>query len=202
MADFLRMNLSASFVKFWDSWLQTVMQGSRISFGDGWNDRYLSAPIWRFTLPRGHAGPKPVLGVLMPSVDRVGRQFPFTLVAEHALESTALAHFANDSTFEQLEDIALAALDDETSIASVTQSLEGLRVSLPAKAYLANRVYSGSAPLQAVLAADVLEERYGQRAVWTTKGSADNKMILCDTLPTRTDFMAMLDTADAFWQTV
>tara|TARA_B100000768_G_scaffold181412_1_gene204302 strand:- start:10281 stop:10931 length:651 start_codon:yes stop_codon:yes gene_type:complete len=199
MADFLRINLSAPFVQVWDPWLQTVMRDAHSSLGDGWNACYLSAPIWRFTLPAGQAGPKPVLGVLMPSVDRVGRQFPLTLVVEHSVTSTALIHFANDSIFTQLENIALAALDEETSIAALAHSLKNLHLTLPVNAKVSGHVYSGVTAFETVLAANVFDERYGQKAVWTVKGKSDHKMILCDTLPGKTDFMAMLDMTASLW---
>ena len=51
----------------------------------------MMAPIWRFALAPGVAGPLPMLGVMMPSVDRVGRQFPLTLAAPMA-EASPLRH--------------------------------------------------------------------------------------------------------------
>jgi type VI secretion system protein ImpM len=175
------------------------MRDAHSSLGDGWNACYLSAPIWRFTLPAGQAGPKSVLGVLMPSVDRVGRQFPLTLVVEHSVTSTALIHFANDSIFTQLENIALAALDEETSVAALAHSLKNLYLTLPVDAEVSGHVYSGVTAFETVLAANVFDERYGQKAVWTVKGNSDHKMILCDALPGQTDFMAMLDMAASLW---
>ena len=90
-----------------------------------WSDAYMSAPIWRFTLAPGLAGRAGMLGVFMPSVDRVGRQFPLTLAIRLDGESPALAsHFAAGRTFEHLETIALAALDDDTTRDRLAESLE------------------------------------------------------------------------------
>ncbi len=69
----------------------------------------MSAPIWRFTLDAGVAGPQAALGVLMPSVDRVGRQFPLTLAA---LLPGVPAHPVAEDTFAALEELALDALED------------------------------------------------------------------------------------------
>ena len=52
-----------------------------------------------------------MLGVLMASVDRVGRQFPLTL-AMPCVGAHGAVHLNARATFEQLEDIALATLDD------------------------------------------------------------------------------------------
>ncbi len=42
-------------------------------------DAWLTAPVWRFSLPPGACGPDPVLGLMLPSVDRVGRGYPLTV---------------------------------------------------------------------------------------------------------------------------
>ena len=38
------------------------------------------ASAWRFVCAAGACGPEPVIGLMVPSVDRVGRYFPLTLV--------------------------------------------------------------------------------------------------------------------------
>ncbi len=80
LGDFFRLNPPPGFVPVWDAWLQAGLLAARAQLGDRWDACYMSAPIWRFSLAAGLAGPAPLLGVMMPSVDRVGRQFPLTLV--------------------------------------------------------------------------------------------------------------------------
>ncbi len=41
----------------------------------------MEAPVWRFALPEGMCGPIAILGLWMPSVDRVGRHFPLMFAA-------------------------------------------------------------------------------------------------------------------------
>src|SRR6185503_11461778 len=41
-----------------------------------------TSPAWRFVCAAGTCGPTPIIGLMVPSVDRVGRYFPLTLVAE------------------------------------------------------------------------------------------------------------------------
>jgi type VI secretion system protein ImpM len=82
--DFLRRRVSDQFVGVWDGWLQECLAASRAELGDRWLDIYLTSPAWRFACADGACGPAAVFGVMVPSVDRVGRYFPLTLVAELA----------------------------------------------------------------------------------------------------------------------
>ena len=80
--DFLRRRASDAFVHAWDSWLQAGMTSSRAGLGEAWLDVYLTSPAWRFACDAGACGSSPVAGVMVPSIDRVGRYFPLTIVAE------------------------------------------------------------------------------------------------------------------------
>jgi len=127
--DFLSRNLPREFVDTWDNWLQTGMNSSRQVLGDAWLETYLTSPLWRFVLPAGVCGQPAWAGVLMPSMDKVGRYFPMTIV--HALTdvvSPICVAAQNNAWFEQVEDTLLAALDDEglqlEDFDRVVQSLE------------------------------------------------------------------------------
>ena len=78
--DFLRRRVSDVFVDVWDVWLQNGLAASREALGDRWLDTYLTSPAWRFVCTAGSCGAQAVAGVMVPSVDRVGRYFPVTLV--------------------------------------------------------------------------------------------------------------------------
>ena len=73
LGDFVTQRLPASFVKNWDTWLQNGLSASREELGDNWLDIYLTSPIWRFAMREGACGATAWAGILMPSVDRVGR---------------------------------------------------------------------------------------------------------------------------------
>jgi type VI secretion system protein ImpM len=79
--DFVGAGLPRHFVEPWHDWLQRSLAESRGLLGVRWVSAWLEAPVWRFALPSGLCGPDPVLGLWMPSVDRVGRHFPLTLAA-------------------------------------------------------------------------------------------------------------------------
>ncbi len=79
--DFVRVGLPEDFVAPLDSWCRDCLAASRRALGEGWEEAWMSAPIWRFRLPPGACGAQAVLGVWLPSMDRVGRHYPFILCA-------------------------------------------------------------------------------------------------------------------------
>jgi type VI secretion system protein ImpM len=79
LGDFLSRRLGPDFVEPWDQWLQQAMHMARAQSGGAWDELYTQAAPWRFALEAGVCGGSPVLGVLLPSNDRVGRQFPLTV---------------------------------------------------------------------------------------------------------------------------
>lgn len=78
--DFVSYNMPRSFLDPWDNWLQTAVASSKHALGQSWQDVFLTMPLWRFWFGSqifGHAA----CGVLMPSVDGVGRYFPLSICA-------------------------------------------------------------------------------------------------------------------------
>jgi type VI secretion system protein ImpM len=73
--DFVSAGLPRDFVSRWDNWISGTLEDVLILAGDGW----LNAPPWRFRLAPGVCGVDAITGVLLPSIDKVGRQFPLTL---------------------------------------------------------------------------------------------------------------------------
>jgi len=78
--DFLQRRVPPEFLTPWDDWLQAGLTASRAALADQWTDTYLTSPVWRFALSASACGRAPVAGLMAPSVDRVGRFFPLTLV--------------------------------------------------------------------------------------------------------------------------
>lgn len=112
--DFLRLGgLGPDFITPWDHWLQHSLAQTRQILAERWQAAYFSAPIWRFTLSPGIAGPSAAQGVLMASVDRVGRQFPLTLARSlPGMPQISQLHSNSTDLFLALEDLALDALED------------------------------------------------------------------------------------------
>lgn len=79
--DFAQRRLSQRFVQVWDEWLQLNLFELRNRY-EHWSEKYLQAPIWYFRIGTGVINANEWIGVLMPSVDSVGRYFPLTLAVE------------------------------------------------------------------------------------------------------------------------
>lgn len=77
--DFLRRRVPQDFLDWWDGWLQAGVQASREELGASWLDCFLTSPAWRFYFD-ADPGARACAGLLVPSVDRVGRYFPLTLM--------------------------------------------------------------------------------------------------------------------------
>jgi len=125
LGDFVTRRLPKQFIGPWDQWLQSAMAASREQLGSTWLDVYLTSPIWRFGLTAGICGESAWAGVLMPSVDKVGRYFPLTLAAplEDAESLEHLFGSAGNQWFEALEQLALSCLEDSLSLENFDERL-------------------------------------------------------------------------------
>ena len=81
VGDFASRRLPPAVLARCDAWLSAGLSASQRALGADWLDLYLTAPVWRFACAPGVVADEAWLGVLMPSVDRVGRYFPLLLVA-------------------------------------------------------------------------------------------------------------------------
>ncbi len=110
--DFIFRDLASAFVNRWDDWLQLYVSASREQIGDGWLDVYLTSPIWRFVMSVGVIDENMWCGLIMPSVDRVGRYFPISIVSRLPPSASPVSWlFTQQGWYRQVEDICLAALD-------------------------------------------------------------------------------------------
>lgn len=124
--DFIERNLSREFVDAWDNWLQQSILSSQSQLNENWLNTYMISPIWRFALSPGCLDQHPWLGIILPSVDSVGRYFPLTLTAKLP-PNTPLFHSLqhHQDWFEQIETIALACLNEQPCIDEVMSVLAG-----------------------------------------------------------------------------
>jgi len=207
MGDFLRADTPPGFVDVWDTWLQRSILSARNSLGGRWQNCYFTAPIWRFTLAHGLAGRLPVLGVLMASVDRVGRQFPLTLVASLPQGSSPiLSHLMSETVFTRLEDLALEALETGIGRAQFLQRLAAMpHIGAPRLAPLADRggtiamLRAGNGRTGSYLSAGLLEPRYRQPSVWSTFLSEGTRLFVTEGLPANGEVAGLFDLSAPFW---
>lgn len=135
--DFIQYNVSQEWLEGWDQWLQASIFESRQALQGEWLNAYLSGPIWRFVLGEGACGSGAYAGVIVPSVDRVGRYFPLTLVRQLDSGWNPLdVAVCWAPWFEALEQCACAALDAQDLrldefVARVGQIQDPLTVAVP-----------------------------------------------------------------------
>jgi type VI secretion system protein ImpM len=112
LGDFASRRLPSRFIVPWDDWLQRALAGSRAVLGQSWLDTYLTSPLWRFLLMPGVFGNSAWSGVIMPSVDRVGRYFPLSIAIElpHIPFSETQLDRLSD-WLDEMENAALATLE-------------------------------------------------------------------------------------------
>ncbi|WP_081991477.1 type VI secretion system-associated protein TagF [Inquilinus limosus] len=155
--DFLCVGLSLGFIQAWDGWLQRVLADVQRSLGEGWAEVWRVAPVWRFALPSGQCGHRTVLGLWMPSVDRVGRCFPLTIAAEGA--------DCGDAFLDAAETIGREAISYDLGPEDVMGRLRDAPTPspVPASTGAAARWWSAGGPLAAAaeLVLDTLPDSAG-----------------------------------------
>ena len=116
LGDFAMRRMASEFVAVWDDWLQRSLAASATALGEGWLDFYRHSPILRFALLPSLCGASLWAGIVMPSVDRVGRYLPLTiaLALEERPGALAAAVCAHD-WFAALEEVALRTLERDAS---------------------------------------------------------------------------------------
>ena len=175
--------MSAEFVDSWDGWLQDCLTESRLQLQECWLEAYLTSPVWRFVLAGGVCGAKSCAGVLLPSVDRVGRYFPLTVVAHWEVAVFPLTTALNrESWFDSAQALGIEALEAENL------DLDEFDESVAA---LAARLDPTEEPF---LWLRELELATQPMSLWWTYGSRDSDpvMMCVNGLPEPATFAAML----------
>jgi type VI secretion system protein ImpM len=115
--DFISFGIPPNVLNPLETWLQSAVSASRLRLGGRWEQFYLVAPLWRFWI-----GPEVLgagcAGVLMSSVDRVGRFFPLLALYTAAPgETVAPPPFVPQGEwFETLEARLLSVLDEASNV--------------------------------------------------------------------------------------
>jgi type VI secretion system protein ImpM len=76
LGDFASRRLPQDTAQVFDTWLARGVETSRAQLGERWLNVYLTSPLWRFAFAPGVIDTRWWFGVMMPSVDNVGRYFP------------------------------------------------------------------------------------------------------------------------------
>lgn len=184
--DFVSRRLSRDFLDVWDGWLQHCIAESKATLGENWLNVFLTSPIWRFAMTPGACGDEAHIGVLTPSVDRVGRYFPLSIVAS-APESAPPLSIANAAGdwFENAEALLLSVLQEhapdfetfDKSVELMTLDRLAIDPTVDTSGSVA-RSWRLSIPVGATLGAvacrladKMIADEVGPYSVWWTEGS-------------------------------
>lgn len=169
LGDFLSRNLPGTFVEAWDGWLRRVLAACARDGNDDWIDQYLAGPVWRFAFGPGVLGPVGRAGILVPSVDSIGRCFPLTIAID--IPDTVSAIEMVDAWaegYEHAEMIAIGAIGRALTPEAFVDRVAGLPSPVPVPDRPAiERWTDAEAPCVGVRTAGSPDEAGGARDVTT-----------------------------------
>ena len=194
LGDFASRRLDQEFIEAWDHWLASGLASWRENEPSAWLDRYLSGPSWRFVITPGvlksTPGATAWAGVLMPSVDRVGRYFPLTLALPLArLPASPAQADTLFSWLHALDDLALDALDEDWSADQLEAEL--LKLGGPPASADAEDDAEGSG--LATLLPELLSASQGTQVLWICcDANGQPQWRVTPGLPAEADFESLL----------
>ena len=213
--DFVSRCLPASFINPWDAWLQEAVITSQQQLGDDWLNCYLTGPIYRFVLAPGICGENGWLGIMMPSVDRVGRYYPMTIVTMNRLNINPFIALQHETEwFTRVETLALSSLTDNFSLQQFNSELDELKSEvlfndceslIPAEQITQQTTHNAwqrtmeeGQTISNVLPCfldNLLKDHCFAYSLWLTQGSEQvaSSLLICEGLPPFKGVAAMFD---------
>ena len=208
--DFVMRDLPAGFVNAWDEWLQHYIAGSKEQLGESWLNTYLTSPIWRFVFSDGVLDKNCWAGVMLPSVDRVGRYYPLSAVRQLPDASNPL-EVVNviSSWFASVEELMFQSLNGEMNVDALSASINNIGLNLdsvyktnpPAsvdnESMQINMEFEEQLPssVYQYLVEPLLRNSLSSFSVWTTAGSdfVEPCIFLTQGMPPISKLTSMID---------
>jgi len=213
--DFVHRNLPTTFITPWDEWLQRYIASSKEQMGEAWLDTYLTSPIWRFVLSAGVIDKQHWAGIMLPSVDQVGRYYPFSVVMPLKPELNPIEFISHQSPwFESIEALALSALEEQISVDDLADEVNNINIDFTLNhtkrgqqpdthSVQMNRVLGENFPISvyACLLDSIMLKTMNCYSIWATSGS--EKVLPCfvtvKNMPAANQLPAMMDGEWAYW---
>lgn len=206
--DFIHQILPQDFANNMHQWTQQCMAAARENLGEDFLTWYLNCPAWKFLMTAEACGVQPVAGLTIPSVDKVGRYFNFTLATMLPPGTNVLAYgLSNRSGFLALERLALDLLEQDlpreaidikvrevtlefSPVPAVHADIEAtadyLHVSLDQPLPFLNQ--------ESTLLSHLLKQQLGPYSVWWhgQEGQTQSKLVACRGLPSPEVYLRFL----------
>jgi type VI secretion system protein ImpM len=212
LGDFAHRRLPPEFISTCDQWLSQCISASRVQLGSRWLDTYLTGPVWRFAWAPGVADAHWWFGVLMPSVDAVGRYFPLVVCAtdqnppmsDEALNklSSWYAHASQAALATLAPRASLEGFEAELAQAPAWQAVQAAALPELETAAKRQRLVLHGAPTLAqwahALASPLITNTYAGHSFWfalPADGSdiKDSSLTVVPGLPDPDQFSLMLE---------
>lgn len=132
VGDFCSQNMSAYLLGTLDGWLSKALLEGQEKHGKAWTQAYFQTPmhgfVWGKNTLHTLAGDV-VAGVIMPSVDKAGREFPFILMEQIPAHPTQqLCTQSLNNWFLRAHCLCADALNEEWSLDRLNHALSDLPV--------------------------------------------------------------------------
>lgn len=135
VGDFCSHNMSTALREALDDWLSEAMQLGQETHGDAWTRAYFQTPMHGFVLGK-QALPELdgslAVGVVMPSVDKAGRAFPFVLLEQLQAQNNVDERCAEidqqvlNEWFSLAYGMCAAAMNDEWTLEKLADEVHDL----------------------------------------------------------------------------
>lgn len=209
LGDFVNRRLPKEFVYPLDEWLQLSLAHSKDVLKESWLNCYLQSPIWRFILCPEVCGSDPWMGLIMPSVDKVGRYYPLVLGCKLVKGCNPIEVLTvGCSWFEMADETILSILSDEqidlevfdervTSLGGISSKLTRCTGNLDVgygTSWQVSMINNSVQNSISILAHQLLYQRLGEYSIWWGPSiDKDNaSMLVCSGLPSPANFASLL----------
>lgn len=211
--DFIQKRLPQDFINVWHEWLQAGMLAAREREPENWLSYYLNCPAWCFVLSATVCGEQAVAGVTIPSVDRVGRYFNFTLACMLPQDAEPTSFAAqNPPWFTALRDLALTALDEEMEQPAIESAISAQGLELEYQPPSSLRFENGSEQKRVVfpestsisvqlpgllhnmLQSELIQHGRNHYGLWWHNGSSQvsSQSLICTGMPSSSAYLKLL----------
>jgi type VI secretion system protein ImpM len=212
LGDFVHQLLPQDFANGWHEWLQQSMAFARETLGDDFLTYYLNCPVWKFLIFPGVCGVQPVAGLTIPSVDKVGRYFNFTIATILPMESDPCTYaLKNQDGLMKLETLALDILQEDYAKEEIELKVRDLSFHFNSPSTTHQEFESGSGLILASqdgafpfadqaggLLGHLIAQNLGQSSIWWygQQGQTRSQMAVCSGMPSAETYVRLLTLGD------